>query len=89
MNATRVGNLALQIKSLKSAKFEMQNWAFVSFTTDFTSMIRNKVISIGEDASGIETKQFAKEMNEAIQPVIQKWIKHIEEKMKKEIQRIS
>ena len=86
MNSIRVEKLASQIRSLKSAKFEMQNWALVSFTTDFTSMIRNKVISIGEDASGIETKQFSKEMNEAIQPVIQKWIKHIEEKMKKEIQ---
>ena len=86
MNSIRVEKLASQIRSLKSAKFEMLNWALVGFTTDFTSMVRNKVISIGEDASGIETKQFAKEMNDAIQPVIQKWIKHIEEKMKKEIQ---
>ena len=82
MNATRVGKLANQIKSLKSVKFKQENFEVIRFETD---MSINKLIYIGEDASGIETKQFAKEMNEAIQPVIQKWIKHIEEKMKKEI----
>ena len=80
MNATRVGNLASQIKSLKSVKFKQENYEVIRFETD---MPINKLIYIGEDASGIETKQFAKEMNDAIQPVIQKWIKHIEEKMKK------
>lgn len=83
MNATRVGKLANQIKSLKSVKFKQENFEVIRFETD---MPINKLIYIGEDASGIETKQFAKEMNDAIQPVIQKWIKHIEEKMKKEIQ---
>ena len=81
MNATRVGNLASQIKSLKSVKFKQENYEVIRFETD---MPINKLIYIGEDASGIETKQFAKEMNDAIQPVIQKWIKHIEEKMKKQ-----
>jgi predicted membrane GTPase involved in stress response len=79
MDETRVKELAESLKSIKSAKFDNPNWTFIGFTTEFEAMTRKRVIRT-HPLNHLHA-EFTRELNEAIKPVLDKYIKIFEDEI--------
>lgn len=73
--------------SLKTAKFKSGNWAgWVIFKSDISHKVfRNSCLAATCDMSSLGNQEFIDDMNEAIKPVLDKWIKIYEEKLQREV----
>lgn len=69
------------IESIKTARFYEPSKHLIEFKTDSISLLNTPVIST-YPIHGI-TVNFMKELNEAIKPVLEKYIKIYEEEIKK------
>ena len=82
MDLDKIKILSESLMSMKTAQFMQLNWDFIGFSTEFTAVSRQKVI---RTAPLIEYQvQMTKELNEAIKPIFEKYIKIYEKELQKE-----
>ena len=82
MDLDKIKQLSESLKSMKTAKFVQPNWAFIGFSTEFTSVFRQQVIRTAP--LNEYHKQMVKELNEAIKPILEKYIKIYEKELQRE-----
>lgn len=83
MDVGKTKELLDNIRSLKSAKFYNSNWAFVAFKTELISLARQEVIRTSPLNHHRAT--LTSELNDAIQPVLEKYIRIFEDELRKNV----
>jgi len=85
MNTEKIINLTESLSSMKSAKFAKPDISCIGFTTDFNTPATGEVIST------LPLREYSftitEELNAAIKPVLNKYIKIYQEEIKKEIKK--
>jgi hypothetical protein len=75
MDTKKITELSYDLASLQTAHFYCPNWAFVGFRTELRSVLKECVIRPQYDCySGGSAKELCEELNEAIKPVIERWV---------------
>lgn len=83
MDTEKIQKLTHSLESIKSAHFYQPNWAFIGFETGFKSVAKRDVIR----TSPLDNyhSELTKELNDAIKPVIEKYVKIYEDEIRKNI----
>lgn len=81
MKIDKARRLLDSLKSIKTAQFYQVNSYFIAFKTDSISLLHTPVIDT-YPLYNINVK-FTNELNEAIKPVLEKYIKIYEEEIRK------
>ncbi len=86
MDTERIKKLTVDLESLKSVEFYTPNAFFIGFRTSFMSAFRERVIRPSSNPTGNDSILLSNELNEAIKPVIDKWIKKKEIELRRELE---
>lgn len=81
MDTNKIQEITRSLESIKSAQFYNPNWDFVSFQTGFTMCTRQDVIRtspLNDNHSAL-----TKDLNEAIKPILEKYVKIFEDELRK------
>ena len=81
MDTKKIQEIIRSLESIKAAKFSNTDWAFIRFRTGFTIFAKGDVIRtppLNEYHSAL-----TKELNEAIKPVIEKYVKIYEDELRR------
>ena len=75
------------IVSLKSAKFKSGNWAgWTVFSSDIRHIVfRKSCLAATCDMAALGNTEFVNDMNNAIQPVLDKWVAIYQAKLNEEV----
>ena len=84
MDEKRVISLSQDIKLLKAIRFYKEGELTTSFHTGRSNNHQESIIILYEAKDGA-SDEFKDELNAAIKPVLEKWIKKYEDEIKKEV----